>query len=192
MKVRLALAAALSLPLGLSAMPTAVEYLPSTISLTQAVKLGDGSVLPAGPYDVQIHYKGFGNAAELQFFQNRVFKGKTNAEARGFPSAAPGGAPGVAHTVKLQKASSEGKVFPKVEDSSQGKVFPKVEEPAANKKFSPADAPGAFSWESLGFRKGQKGTIMQASPGMLKLSFDSANSAAGFNAILPYVEKGRK
>lgn len=167
MKVRLALAAALAIPLGLSAMPTAVEYLPSKISLTKAVKLGDGSVLPAGPYDVQIHYKGFGNTAELQFFQNRVFKGRANAEARGFPATAPGGTAGAAHTVKLQK------------DSSEGKVFPKMEEPVANKKISPAGAPAAFSWENLGFREGQKGIVAPGPPGMLKLSFDSANSAAG-------------
>ena len=193
MKVRLALAAALSLSLGLSAMPTAVEYLPSKISLTQAVKLGDGSVLPAGPYDVQIHYKGFGNAAELQFFQNRVFKGKTNAEARGFPALAPAGAAS-AQTVKLQKGTSEGKVFPKMEDSSQGKVFPKMEGSSqeADHKSQSVGAPAAFSWETFGFREGQKGIVNPGPPGMAKLSFDSANSAAGFNAILPYVEKGRK
>jgi hypothetical protein len=201
MKARLALVAALVLPLGLSAMPTAVEYLPSRISLKQAVKLGDGSVLPAGAYDVQIHYKGFGNAAEFSFFLGGVFKGKTNAEARGFPAAAPGGVANP-YTVKLQNADAKiGDV--KGKDTSVDAKGTKIYEPAEQKggnalpkvadhKSQSVGAPAAFNWESLGFRKGQKGTIMQASPGMLKLSFDSANSAAGFNAILPYAEKARK
>jgi hypothetical protein len=203
MKVRLALAAALALPLGLSAMPTAVEYLPTKISLSQAVKLGDGSVLPAGPYDVQIHYKGFGNAAELWFFQNGQLKGKNPAEARGFPSTAPGAAS--ESNVKLQKASYDGKVFPKVEDSSQGKVFPKVEGSSAQADhkgaidykeqkhpLDPASARQSFSWGAYGFLDGQKGIVTPGPPSKVKLSFDSANSAAGFSAILPYVEKSGK
>jgi hypothetical protein len=186
MKVRLALAAALAIPLGLSAMPTAVEYLPAKISLPQVVKLGDGSVLPAGPYDVQVHYKGFGNAAELQFFQNRVFKGRTNAEARGFPAQPPAGAALDTSGKKTSDMKFDGSsaAVKDVKGEAQESHIPKWE--------SPAGAPAAFNWEKAGFRAGQKGVVTPGGPGMLKLSFDSANSAAGVIAILPYVEKGRK
>ncbi|MCM3877360.1 MAG: hypothetical protein NEA02_13215 [Thermoanaerobaculia bacterium] len=197
MKVRLALAPALALSLGLSAMPTAVEYLPAKTSLPQAAKLGDGSVLPAGPYDVQIHFKGYGNAAELWFFQRDQLKGKSPAEARGFPSAAPGAAAS-ASTLKQQKADGakihdKGEISsPKVDDAAaqKGINYPKME--ATDKQHSPANAPAAFSWEKAGFQKGQKGIVTPGPPGKLKLSFDSANSAAGIIAILPYVEKQGK
>jgi hypothetical protein len=186
MKTRLATVALL---VAAAAASAAVNAYRTGISLPQAVKLGDGSVLPAGPYDVQIHYKGFGNAAELWFFRGGVLKGKSPAEVRGFPSTEPAGAASEA-SPKLQKASSEGKVFPKVESSSPGGAGDLA---ADHKDWSQsAGAHGDFAYEKAGFRAGQKGTVMQASPGMLKLSFDSANSAAGFSAILPYVEKGRK
>lgn len=186
-KLRLVIAAVCAVSFSAAGGIMPPDKLPVSLSLPQAVRLADGAALPAGPYDVQIHYKGFGNAAELWFFQKGQLKGKSLAEARGFPSAAPGGAAS-ASTVKLQKASSEGKVFPKVESSSAAADH----KAADHKDWSQAGAPGAFSWENLGFRKGQKGLVMQAAPGMLKLSFDSSNSAAGFNAILPYVEKGSK
>lgn len=193
MKLRLALVAALALPVGLAAMPTAVEYLPSKIAIRQAVKLGDGSVLPAGAYDVQIHYKGFGNAAEFHFFLGGAFKGKTNAEARGFPSQAPAGAADantLQHTVKLNPGTiAEDKHAPAPSDDKQkgnsaAKVFPKVEQAGP--------ATHAFSWEKAGFRAGLQGIAAPGGPGMLKLSFNSSDSAAGFSAILPYVEKARK
>jgi hypothetical protein len=187
MRLRLALVAACAVSFSAAGGIIPTDKLPVSLSLPQAVRLADGSVLPAGPYDVQIHYKGFGNAAELWFFQKGQLKGKSPAEARGFPSAAPGGAAS-ASTVKLQKVSPEG-TFQKVESSPEGKVFPKVE---ASDKWSPAGAPAGLSWETFGFREGHKGTVTPGPPNMLKLSFDSANSAAGFSAILPYVEKGRK
>jgi hypothetical protein len=192
MKARLVLAAACAVSLAVSFVaaggadnrsdsPPSARFmppdkLPVSFSLPQAVRLTDGSVLPAGPYDVQIHYKGFGNAAELWFFQQGQLKGKNSAEVRGVPSTAPGVATGET-IVKLQKASSEGKVFPKSE---------------AGDKWSPAGAPGAFAWDKAGFRAGQTGVVTPAGPRMLKLSFDSANSAAGFFVNLPYFEKGRK
>ncbi|MEO8056333.1 MAG: hypothetical protein ABI768_14330, partial [Acidobacteriota bacterium] len=159
-----------------AAAPAAVNAYMTFVTLPQAVKLGDGSVLPAGKYDVQIEYKGFGNAAELHFFQNKVFKGKTNAEARGFPSTAPGGATD-ASTVKMQKADK--KVFDVKGESADAKmvkmndaaaqkanqIFPKVED-----KWQPAGAPGAFSWANFGFREGHKGIVTPGPPSMLKLS----------------------
>jgi hypothetical protein len=171
MKTRLAIVALL---VAAAAASAAVNAYRTWISLPQAVKLGDGSVLPAGPYDVQIHYKGFGNAAELWFFRGGVLKGKSQAETHGFPSTQPPSAASEA-SPKLQKASSEGNLAADHKDWSQS-----------------AGAHGDFAYEKAGFRAGQKGTVMQASPRMLKLSFDSANSAAGFSANLPYFEKGRK
>lgn len=180
MNVRLALVAALALPLGLSAMPTAVEYLPSTITLNQDVKLGN-SVLKAGSYEVQIHYKGFGSSAELQFFQNRVFKGKTNAEARGFPSTAPGAAD--PNAGKLQKISPE----LKIEDQTAHKDQSSYKLQKADYKEQKADTPDAlqsFSWGTHGFAPGATGNALQTG-GSVKLSFNSSNSAAGFSATLP-------
>jgi hypothetical protein len=200
MKVRLALIAALALPLGLSAMPTAVEYLPARLSLPQAVKLADGSVLPAGKYDVQINYKGFGNAAEFVFLQGGAPKGKCPAEARGFPSQAPAGVGGGSQTVKIGDIKGEStekdhkaytvKMQPAdpilqkgVGDPSAAKVFPKVED-----KSQVPNATQAFSWGAHGFNAGTPGKTAQAGQS-LKISFDSANSSAGFSALLPYVEK---
>jgi hypothetical protein len=105
----------------------------------------------------------------------------------------PGGAAS-ASTVKLQKASSEG-TFPKVESSSEGKVIPKAEGSEKSgeiTKWVPPADPATFNWDKAGFRAGQTGVVTPAGPRMLKLSFDSANSAAGFFANLPYFEKGKK
>jgi hypothetical protein len=193
-KLRLVIAAVCAVSFSAAGGIMPPDKLPVSLSLTQAVRLADGSVLPAGPYDVQIHYKGFGNAAELWFFQKGQLTGKSLAEARGVPTTAPGGAAS-AQTVKLQNASSEGKVFPKMEASSEGKVIPKAEGSEKSEvitKWVPPADPATFNWDKAGFREGQKGTVSPGPPGMLKLSFDSANSAAGFSAILPYVEKGRK
>lgn len=188
MKARFAPAALLAFSCGAFAMPTAVEYLPAKITLKQAVKLGDGSVLPAGAHDVQIHYKGFGNTAELWFFTGGVFKGKSPAEARGFPSAPPGAA--TDSTVKLQKVS------PGLEKDAPEAKFQKVVEPVDQKgdkwekeKWMPAGAPAEFNWKRVGFQQGMTGHAAPAGPGTVKLTFDSSNSAAGFSAILPYVEK---
>ena len=176
----------------------ALERVPDRrISLPQNVKLGDGSVLQAGKYDVQIDYKGFGNAAELRFFQGGVFKGKTTAEARGFPSAAPAGVSGDGNLA--HKAAD-----PNLETIKQGL---KVD---ANEKWAPASdsdgykehrkrttrsrkrtAPGAvqsFSWGAHGFAAGNVGKASISGNGV-KVTFDSSNSAAGFSAILPVMKK---
>ena len=193
MKARLAAAALL---LAAATASAALNAYRTGITLPQAVKLGDGSVLPAGRYDVQIDYKGFGNSAELHFFQGGVLKGKTPAEARGFPAQAPGGA-AEAYPVKWQKGSSEVKIesapevkLEKVVDPGLQKgvpgSFPKVE---AGEKQSPAGSPAAsFSWGAHGFNPGVVGKTAPSGRS-LKLSFDSANSAAGFSALLPAVQK---
>lgn len=176
-------AAVLVLAAGLA--PAALNAYRTGISLPQAVKLGDGSVLPAGKYDVQIEYKGFGNAAELHFFQGGVFKGKTPAEARGFPAQAPAG--GGAGDVKLQKgvpAAEKVVGDPLVQKGVQGN-FPKVE---TGDKWSPAASVESFSWGSHGFNSGVVGKTAPSGRN-LKLSFDSANSAAGFSALLPAIQK---
>lgn len=187
MKAPFALVAALALPLGLSAMPTAVESPASNIVLQQDVKLADGFVLPAGAYDVKIEYRG-GNAAELHFYQGGVFKHKNPAEARGFPAH-----PGV--------GSQTGGQFPKVvvesspkldkSSSSADNANLKQDKYPGNEKPVSAGAPQAFSWEAYGF-KGAPGRVVPAGKGQVKLLFDSTNSAAGFSAILPYIEKARK
>lgn len=156
----------------------------SGISLPDAVKLGDGSVLPAGKYDVQIEYKGFGNAAEFHFFQGGVLKGKTPAEARGFPAQAPGGAAD-ASTVKLQKAAPAVK-YEGVKGEVKGENLDPIQ-----KGIPAAGAPQEFSWGSHGFAPGIAGKTAPAGKSF-KLSFDSANSAAGFSALLPAVQKGAK
>lgn len=201
MKVRLALAAACAVSFAAAGGIIPTDKLPASLSLPQAVRLADGSVLTAGPYDVQIHYKGFGNAAELWFFQKGQLKGKSPAEARGFPSATPGGTAS-ASTVKLQKADADAKIgdikghntsadakMTKIYEPAEqknAKVFPKVED------SPPAGASQAFSWGAHGFNAGGQGKVAPTGRGLLKLSFDSANSAAGFNATLPLIEKGRK
>ena len=180
MKSRVLLAFALAVPLGLLAMPTAVENLPSKITLPQAVKLGDGSVLPAGQYDVQIEYRGYGSAAELHFFQRGVFKGKAPAVARGFTAQAPVAVNGPGATVEKDKVSG-----PLADKSSAAAT--RGEKWTGLQKVSP----GAFSWGAYGFKPGSQGNVF-AGPSSLKLQFDSSNSAAGFSAILPYIEKARK
>ncbi|MGA7992519.1 MAG: hypothetical protein WCC53_13860 [Thermoanaerobaculia bacterium] len=218
MKAHLALAAALALPLGLAAMPTAVEYLPAgAVTLKQSVKLGDGSVLPAGPYDVQIHYKGFGNLAEFHFFQGGVFKGKTNAEARGFPSQAPatvngGGTASLKMGIKGESTEKDHKDWSAYKEQTGYKEQIAHKDETAMKEVLLKDQTGykeqktalkyegkevpasagasqAFSWGGRGFDKGLQGSIVPVGRGMVKLLFDSKNSAAGFSAILPYVEK---
>ena len=199
MKARLALVAALALPLGLSALPTAVEYLPGTISLNPGVKLGD-KVLPAGSYDVQIHYKGFGNTAEIQFFQNRVFKGKTNAEARGFPSTAPAGVSGggtLDHKTADPYLKYEGKQDLKLDANkdwgSAGGSQAGYKEQKADYKEQKADkiagAPQAPSfWGAHGFAPSATGQAVQTG-GSVKLTFNSSNSSAAFSANLPVAKK---
>lgn len=181
MKLRLALAAVLALPLAAAA--GIIMELPASLALPKAVRLADGSVLPAGPYDVQIHYKGFGNAADLWFFQKGLLKGKSPAEARGFPAQAPPGGGGATGAVGDKSTPLSPNAQKGVAD-----VIPKVE---SGQKVTFAGAPASFSWEKAGFRKGQKGIVSPGPPGMLKLSFDSANSAAGVIAILPYIEQRR-
>lgn len=196
MKGRLAAAAVL---LAAATAFAALNAYRTGITLPQAVRLGDGSVLPAGRYDVQIDYKGFGNAAELHFFQGGVLKGKTPAEARGFPSQAPTGA-AASQDKKIQKAD----IYPKVGDikGETGAVkevppdakLKKVVGPGEDKTaknlewWDPTVLP-AFDWQKAGFAAGAQGKAAPAGPGSLKLQFDSSNSAAGFSALLPAVQK---
>jgi hypothetical protein len=203
MKAGLAFAIALVFSLT-AAAGIVIEEFPASLALKQAVRLGDGSVLPAGRYDVRIGYKGFGNAAEFRFFQGGALKGTCPAEARGFPSQAPAGVNGdgrtavkmydikgestekdhKAYTVKLQTADPAAQKV--AGDPSAGKVFPKVED-----KSQVPGAAQAFSWGAHGFNPGTLGKTAPFGQG-LKISFDSANSAAGFSAMLPVVQKGAK
>lgn len=166
------------------AAPAALNAYRTGITLPQAVRLADGSVLPAGKYDVQIDFKGFGNAAEFHFFQGGVFKGKAPAEARGFSSQAPAGN---VHTAKVvdKRPDPDSRTDKTSPLDTEQKGFPKVEAPGAG-------TPQTFSWGAHGFNPGLQGKALPTGQGSLKLSFDSANSAAGFSAILPYVEKARK
>jgi len=178
------LAAAVLLVAAASA-PAAVDSYMTFVTLPQpGVKLGDGSVLPAGRYDVKIVYKGFGNAAEFLFLQGGVLKGTAPAEARGFPSQAPAGAAD-ASTVKLQKTSPEMKEVFQADPKTVKIVDPAV-------KLDTSTRAGSFSWKGHGFDPGAQGKAAPAGRGFLKLSFDSANSAAGFSALLPAVQKGAK
>lgn len=200
MKARLAAAALL---LAAATASAALNAYRTGITLPQAVRLGDGSVLPAGRYDVQIDYKGFGNAAELHFFQGGVLKGKTPAEARGFPAQARTGAV-ASQDKKIQKAD----IYPKVGDikgetgavkevSPDAKlkkvVGPGEDKTAKNLEWSDPTVlpPAAFDWQKAGFAAGAQGKAAPAGPGSLKLQFDSSNSAAGFSALLPAVQKQR-
>ncbi len=209
MKSRLALAAAaLAIPLGLAAMPTAVEYLPVTLDLAQGVRLADGSVLPAGHYDVQIHFQGWGNQAIFYFFQHASSKGRLIAEARGFPASQPvavGGAGGVVagteykpqkdavYVDKSQKADVKLEEADKhkleIEAADKHKIEASTE--LTNKKFVPASGPAAFSWGAAGFQAGMRGRVMPIG-NSVKISFDSSNSAAGFTVTLPYLERKGK
>ena len=174
MKARLLIAATLLVAAG--AASAALNPYRTGISLAQGVRLGDGTVLPPGAYDVEINYKGFGNAAELLFFQKGNLKGRCPAEARGFPAT----------------ANQVSEVHVRAWDPGPSKQI--VGSPAAGAPGTtgpPAD-PAAFSWEKSGFRAGQKGVASPGSPGLLKLSFDSSHSSAGIIAVLPYIEKGTK
>jgi hypothetical protein len=187
------IARTLALAAGLAVAPAfaAVDSYMTFVTLPQAVKLGDGSVLPAGRYDVKIDYKGFGNAAELLFLQGGALKGKTHAEARGFPSQAP-----PASTAR--KAGEGQKDFPKVEQADVKLTtaqaidthIKRVDGESTHKdhKGDIALAPQGFSWGAHGFAPGIAGKTAPAGKS-LKISFDSANSAAGFSALLPYLEK---
>ncbi|HEY3348845.1 MAG TPA: hypothetical protein VGM13_03660 [Thermoanaerobaculia bacterium] len=181
--------------------PAAVDSYMTFVTLPQAVKLGDGSILPAGGYDVKIAYKGFGNAAEFLFLKGGVLMGKTPAEARGFPSQAPpvstarkageGQKDFFKYDQKGVKLETEQKADVKLDTAQATDTHIKrVDGESTHKdhKGEIALAPQGFSWGAHGFAPGIAGKIAPAGKS-LKLSFDSANSAAGFNAILPYVEK---
>ena len=187
MKARKLAAAAAALFLAASAHAALNAYR-TGITLPQSVKLGDGSVLPAGKYDVQIEYKGFGNAAEFLFFQGGALKGKTKAEARGFPSQPPGGEEAVGVTGKKVKSTAPGAAV----DAKGDALDKQIQDKTSPLLPGSAAAKQAFSWGALGFNAGRLMTATPASQGMLKLSLDSANSAAGFSAILPYIEQSKK
>jgi hypothetical protein len=195
MKARFVALAALALSVAATA-GIVIEELPAHLSLRQSVRLADGSVLPAGSYDVKIEYRGWGNAATLHFFQKGVPKGSSPAEARGFPAQAP---PVLAEPVenkKYQKADEAGAKLDAA-DAKVVKIEPGDDKIKIQDKWQPADkswvppgSPQTFSWGAHGFSPGATGKTAPAGPGQVKLLFDSANSAAGFSAILPYVEKG--
>ncbi len=194
MKVRAALVAFLACTFSAYA-GIVIEEFPASLALKQAVRLGDGSVLPAGPYDVQIHYKGFGNAAEFWFLQGGALKGKSPAEARGFSSQPPPGS-GQAQVAGIKGESTEDKHKDTIEASTvklrpadPGLQKGHVEKFDPTFKFwQPAGSSLKFSWEKAGFRAGQKGVASPGGP-HVKISFDSANSAAGFSALLPAVQR---
>ena len=175
MKARLLIAATLLVAAG--AASAALNAYRTGISLQQGVRLGDGTVLPAGEYEVEINYKGYGNAAELLFSQKGNLLGRCPAEARGF----------------LATANQVSEVHVRAWDPAQSKqIVGSSKSGAQPATTAPMGAPAAFSWEKSGFRAGQKGVAAPGSPGMLKLSFDSSHSSAGIIAVLPYVEKGTK
>lgn len=184
MKVRIA---ALALLTAAGIASAALNAYRTGISLPQAVKLADGSVLPAGKYDVEIHFRGSGNAAELHFLRGGELKGKAPAEARGFPSVGP-----LDKGIQKGNAASGHDAFAKIGDikgeSTDSKHKDEIE---AVKKPTPG-AMREFSWGKAGFPEGRKGVVTKGPPGMLKLSFDSTNSAAGFSALLPYVEAKKR
>ncbi|HTS01960.1 MAG TPA: hypothetical protein VMN04_05500 [Thermoanaerobaculia bacterium] len=196
MKARFVAIAALALPL-VAAAGIVIEELPASLSLKQAVRLADGSVLPAGSYDVKIEYRGFGNAATLHFFKNGVLKGNSPAEARGFPAQPP---PALSEGVENKKYQKEDGIKKlDVADAKEVKLEPGDDKIKIQDKWEPADkssvppgAPQTFSWGVHGFSPGAAGKTAPAGPGQVKVLFDSTNSAAGFSAILPYVERARK
>jgi opacity protein-like surface antigen len=162
----------------------AIDAYMTFVTLPQAVKLGDGSVLPAGKYDVKVDYKGFGGSAEFLFLQGGVLKGRTPAEARGFPQQAPGGAPDVI-TVKPEKFAPAVKY-----EDAKGQVKGENLDPI-QKGVPAGGAPHEFAWGPQGFPPGIVGKTTPAGKS-LKISVDSANSAAGFSALLPAIQKGAK
>ncbi len=190
MKTRLVLAAALTLSLAATA-GIVIEELPASLSLKQSIRLADGSVLPAGSYAVQIHYKGFGNAAEFWFFQGGVLKGKSPAVARGFPSVAPAGVNGDGQTaLKIDGEASE-----KDHKAFTVKLQPADKLGTANDKSSykeqkadSAVAGQSFTWGAHGFAPGLTGNALLTG-GSVNVSFNSSNSSAGFSALLPAVRK---
>ncbi len=157
--------------------PAAVDAYMTFVTLPQAVKLGDGSVLPAGRYDVRIDYKGFGSAAEHAFLQGGALKGKCPAEARGFPSQPP--------PVSTARKAGEGqKDFVKIDqktvklDAERKPVkFEGVKGESTEKDHTGELAMASFAWGTHGFNPGAQGKVVPAG-NSVKLSFDSANSAA--------------
>jgi hypothetical protein len=192
MKARILAAVVLALGFAGSARAAQEDFFRGTLDLKQAVRLGDGSVLSAGKYDVKIDYKGFGGSAEFLFLQGGVLKGRTPAEARGFSSQAPAGAgktvsdesPKETANDKSVKLDQAVKLDPAAQKGTQAN-FPKVD---AGDKSSPAGGATAFAWSAHGFNAGAQGKVVPTGKS-LKISFDSANSAAGFSALVPAVQK---
>ena len=193
------LAAALLLAAGLAA--GALNAYRTGISLSHPVRLADGSVLPAGKYDVEIEYRGWGDAATLNFLQGGVLKGKAPAEARGFPATDPSITTATGqHFPKLEQKGEPPAV--KIEELPEVKLK-KVVEPGDDKvqkvdkwekwdKVAPVGAP-SFDWAHAGFGTPPRPGLARAlGDGSVKLSFDSSNSAAGFTAILPFIERKGK
>jgi len=195
--------------------PTAVapfDYFRTAINFKQSVQLGDGSVLPAGRYDVQIHFKGTGSVAEFDFLQGGVVKGRQRGEARGFPAAgggtlAPAAAqqaykdaslkitnPGAVQdkTSPLSPQYKEQATASKIETNASKVESVKIESLDKDHKTwtSPGQAHG-FSWGAAGFGPGTQ-LKQTAGGGTLRLELDSSNSPAGVIAILkllPAVQK---
>jgi hypothetical protein len=191
-----ALAAAVLLAAGYA--PAALNAYRTGITLPGAVRLADGSVLPAGKYEVEIDYKGWGNAATLSFFQGGIFRGKSPAEARGFPSQPPGAAASSDTFAKI--GDIKGETLEKSPDAKLKKVVlpgdekVNVESKGFDKRDKVAPVPAPFDWAHAGFPAGspRPGIARTLGDGSVKLSFDSTNSAAGFNAILPFIERGKE
>ena len=191
MKLRLAPAALLLACLPASAALVSYRTYHSTINFSQAVKLPDGNILPAGLYDVEIEYKGFGNTAQFHFFKGKAPLGTAPAEARGFPSQPPP-ADGKAGDVKkfdpTKVEVDDTKVKkPSNPADSNAKIFDKT---TPLDKTEGAPAAQTFSWGAFGFTPGINGKSVPVGQSV-KISIDSSNSAAGFFAVLPAAPKGK-
>jgi hypothetical protein len=189
-------------------------------SFSKPVQLADGSVLKAGRYDVQIHFAGFGNTAEFEFFQGGVLKGRQRGEARGFPAVAPGSQPAASENsgkFKLLGIHNDATVKLKNPEIAQEKYVPantevkgasearegKQDLPAVQKGTSDggnkvfkggaeaAAASRAFSWGAAGFPPGTP-LKQTLGRGTFTISLDSINSPAGIIAILKVAPAGAK
>jgi hypothetical protein len=184
----------------------------TSIRLGKAVQLGDGSVLPAGSYDVRIHYAGQGNVAEFEFLRAGVVKGRQRGEARGVSGSGAKALPPSATQLKYEdpnlKVKSTGEVQdkssqPSPQDKAQGTAL-KYETSAGkvagvkgenqDKDHKSWTSPGqaqAFSWGAAGFGPGTQLKQTEGG-GTLRLELDSSNSSAGIIAILKVVPAGAK
>jgi hypothetical protein len=179
----------------------------TSVNFGKPVQLGDGSVLPAGRYDVQINFAGKGNTAEFVFLQHGAVKGRQRGEARGFPVAGPVGQSPAATYLKYEdpalKVKSTGGVQDKttplnpqykeqgtaLKEVGAGKVIDiKGESQDKDHKGEVVGVAQArpFSWGAAGFGPGTQLKQTEGG-GTLTLNLDSTNSPAGIIAILKLV-----